>query len=131
MLGARKASQNFLGASDKASHSLSSKPLWICQGSCFSFLASLTHHHSALRPSGKPHHILYATSCPSWSQVITHPTGSHSDGPFYSPGGSDGKASVYNAGDPGLIPGLGRPPGEGNGNPLQDYCLENPMDGGA
>ena len=44
------------------------------------------------------------------------------------PGGSDGKASVYNAGDPGSIPGLGRSPGEGNGNPLQDYCLENPMD---
>ena len=47
------------------------------------------------------------------------------------PGGSDGKASVYNAGDLGLIPGLGRSPGEGNGNPLQDYCLENPMDRGA
>ena len=44
------------------------------------------------------------------------------------PGGSDGKASVYNAGDPGSIPGLGRSPGEGNGNPLQHYCLENPMD---
>ena len=43
------------------------------------------------------------------------------------PGGSDGKASVYNAGDPGLIFGLGRSPGEGNGNPLQDYCLENPL----
>ena len=40
------------------------------------------------------------------------------------------KASVYNAGDPGSIPGLGRSPGEGNGNPLQYYCLENPMDGG-
>ena len=47
------------------------------------------------------------------------------------PGGSDGKASVYNAGDPASIPGLGRSPGEGNGNPLQDYCLENPMDRGA
>ena len=47
------------------------------------------------------------------------------------PGGSDGKASVYNAGDLGLIAGLGRSPGEGNGNPLQYYCLENPMDGGA
>ena len=35
--------------------------------------------------------------------------------------GSDGKASVYNVGDLGLIPGLGRSPGEGNGNPLQDY----------
>ena len=40
-------------------------------------------------------------------------------------GGSDGKASVYNAGDPGSIPG------EGNGNQLQYYCLENPMDRGA
>ena len=47
------------------------------------------------------------------------------------PGGSDGKASVYNAGDPGSIPGLGRSPGEGNGNPLQYPCLENPMDRGA
>ena len=46
-------------------------------------------------------------------------------------GGSDGKASVYNEEDPGLIPGSGRSPGEGNGNPLQYYCLENPMDGGA
>ena len=47
------------------------------------------------------------------------------------PGGSDGKASVYNAGDLGLIPGLERSPGEGNGNPLQYYCLENPTDRGA
>ena len=46
------------------------------------------------------------------------------------PGGSDGKASVYNAGDLGLIPGLGRSPEEGNGKPLQYSCLENPMDGG-
>ena len=47
------------------------------------------------------------------------------------PGGSDSKASVYNAGDLGLIPGSGRSPGEGNGNPLQYYCLENPKDRGA
>ena len=47
------------------------------------------------------------------------------------PGDSDGKASAYNAGDPGLIPGSGRSPGEGNGNLLQYSCLENPMDGGA
>ena len=47
------------------------------------------------------------------------------------PGGSDGKASACNAGDPGLIPGSGRSPGEGNGNPLQYSCLENPMDGEA
>ena len=45
-------------------------------------------------------------------------------------GGSDGKASAYNAGDPGSTPGLGRSPGEGNGNSLQYSCLENPMDGG-
>ena len=45
-------------------------------------------------------------------------------------GGSDGKASAYNAGDPGSIPGSGRSPGEGNGNPLQYSCLENTMDGG-
>ena len=46
------------------------------------------------------------------------------------PGGSDGKASAYNAGDLGSIPESGRSPGEGNGNPLQYSCLENPMDGG-
>ena len=39
--------------------------------------------------------------------------------------------SACNAGDPGSIPGLGRSPGEGNGNPLQYPCLENSMDGGA
>ena len=44
------------------------------------------------------------------------------------PGGSDGKASAYNEGDLGSIPGSGRSPGEGNGNPLQYSCLENPMD---
>ena len=47
------------------------------------------------------------------------------------PGGSDRKASVYNVGDLGSIPGSGRSPGEGNGNPLQYYYLENPMDRGA
>ena len=47
------------------------------------------------------------------------------------PGGSEDKASACNAGDLGLIPGLGRSPGEGNGNPLQYSCLENPMDRGA
>ena len=50
---------------------------------------------------------------------------------FYFPGGSDSKASAYNVGDLGSIPGSGRSPGEGNGNPLQYSCLENPMDGEA
>ena len=46
------------------------------------------------------------------------------------PGGSDDKASVYNVGDLGSIPGPGRSSGEGNGNPLQYSCLENSMDRG-
>ena len=53
--------------------------------------------------------------------------------PIYGdfPGGSDGKVSVYNVGDLSSIPRSGRSPGEGSGNPLQYYCLENPMDRGA
>ena len=47
------------------------------------------------------------------------------------PGGSDGNVSAYNEGDPGSISGSGRSPGEGNGNPLQYSCLENPMNRGA
>ena len=47
------------------------------------------------------------------------------------PGGSDSKEPTCNAGDPGSIPGSGRSTGEGNGNPLQSSCLENPMNGGA
>ena len=58
--------------------------------------------------------------------------------PFYTlvgtkgfPGGSDGKESACNVGDLGLVPGLGRAPGEGNGNTLQYSCLENSLDRGA
>ena len=47
------------------------------------------------------------------------------------PRGSDSKASAHNAGNPGSIPRSGRSSGEGNGNPLQYSCLDNPMDGGA
>ena len=47
------------------------------------------------------------------------------------PGGAAGKESTCNAGDLGLIPGLGTSPGGGHGNPLQYSCLENPMDRGA
>ena len=50
---------------------------------------------------------------------------------FYFPGGSASKASAYNEGDPGSIPGSGRSPGERNSNPLQYSCLENPMGRGA
>ena len=54
--------------------------------------------------------------------------------PFNSkdfPGGANGKASAYNAGDWGSIPGSGRLPEEGNANPLQYSCLKKSMDGGA
>ena len=44
------------------------------------------------------------------------------------PGGVEGKESACNAGDPGSVPGLGRFPRKGNGNPLQYSCLEYPMD---
>ena len=47
------------------------------------------------------------------------------------PGGLESKATAYNAGDLGSIPGLGKSPGGGNGNPLQYSCMENSMDGGA
>ena len=47
------------------------------------------------------------------------------------PCSSDGKESASSSGDSGLIPGLGKSPGEGNGYPLQYSCLENPMDSGA
>ena len=49
----------------------------------------------------------------------------------HSPGGSDGKESACEAGDLGSVPGLGRSLGEGKKNPLQNSCLENPMDKGA
>ena len=51
--------------------------------------------------------------------------------PLLTSGGSGGKESACNVGGPGLIPGSGRSPGEGNGNPLQYSCLENSMDKGA
>ena len=51
--------------------------------------------------------------------------------PWGFPGGSEVKAPACNAGDLGSIPGLGRSPGEGNGSPLQNSCLEDSMDGGA
>ena len=47
------------------------------------------------------------------------------------PGGSEGKASACNIGNPGSTPKSGKSPGEGNSNPLQYLCLENPMDGEA
>ena len=62
--------------------------------------------------------------CESAISIYTSP-------PSSFPGGSDGKESAYNLGDLGSIPGLGRYPGRGHGNPLQYSCLENPMNRGA
>jgi len=72
--------------------------------------------------------------CEAHQRVVRRPAWKEKKSPLGSemefPGGSDGKDSACNAGDPSLIPGLGRFPGEGNGNPLQYSCLENPMDRG-
>ena len=64
--------------------------------------------------------VLHCSLCPKNKYMVTHFC--HS---------SVGKESACNAGDPGSIPGSGRSPGEGNGNPLQCSCLENPTDRGA
>ena len=63
--------------------------------------------------------------------VVPCPLPSCFKGILYVSVGSGGKASVYNVGDPGSSPGLGRSPREGNGSLLQYYCLENPMNRGA
>ena len=73
--------------------------------------------------------------CPAYAYVVIAtqkilPTNLNLLSPSF-PGGSEVKASASNAGDLDLIPGSGRSPGEGNGNPLQYSCLENPMDGEA
>ena len=84
--------------------------------------------------------ILLDMTCLSWSSCHVGPAGSASaeDGCLRSAQGSLGlpwrlirKESTYNAGDAGSIPGLGRCPGEGHGNPLQGSCQENHMDRGA
>ena len=74
---------------------------------------------STLTPQGK--HPLYCDSSLSLKAIYETDRG--------FPSGSDGKESTCNAGDPGSSHGSGRSPGEGNGNPLQYPCLENPMDG--
>ena len=70
----------------------------------------------------------------TWGDTGLHPKEALSLSAYLRPDfprGSDGKASVYNAGDPVSIPGSGRSPGEGNGSPLQYSCLGNPVDRGA
>ena len=76
-------------------------PNWVCSQSCFTAVGS------------------------------TPSSGYHSHNELGFPGGSDGKESSYKAEEPGSILGLGRSPGEGNGNPHLYSCLENSMDRGA
>ena len=86
---------------------------------------NVSHFHGILQllyPHGL--HLMFTATAEEDKNYYLHFT----DGNF--PGGSEGKASAYNAGDPGSIPGSGRSPGEGNNNPLQYSGLENPMDGG-
>ena len=68
---------------------------------------------------------------PTRLKRLSSSSSSREDSSIWLPWYSEDKASACNAGDPGSIPGLGRSPGEGNGNPLQYSCLENPMDRGA
>ena len=76
--------------------------------------------------------------CPGWGcKAVSEPSGVKRPGHAWihlwgiGPGDSDGKESACNVGDPGSIPGLGRCPGGGHGNPSQYSCLENPRDRGA
>ena len=73
---------------------------------------------------------LFTTSIISYFILFASESLEYNSSPGF-PGGSGSKASACNSGDLGSIPGLGRSPGEGNGNPLQYSCLENPKDGGA
>ena len=72
-------------------------------------LEPITQSEVSQKEKGKYHILTHYVRLPWWLKV---------------------KASASNVGDPGSIPGLGRSPGEGNGNPLQYSCLENPMDRG-
>ena len=98
--------------------------IFLTQGPNPNFLCLLHWQMGPLPPvpPGKPLLILLPRYFSHWFLLSVL-------GPGF-PAGSDGKASACNMGDPGLIPGSGRSSGEGNGNPLQYPCLENPMDRG-
>ena len=87
-----------------------------------------TSHISSLAPGRQPAHS-HADSSPSTTLDVICNT--YSFRSYSSTGGWGSKESACNAGDLGTIPMSGRSPGEGNGNPLQYSCLENPMDRGA
>ena len=92
----------------------------------------------SLKSTGKMNSYIYQKICTRTFETFTHgsqrleitcmPTKIRKNKLWYT---YTMEESACNVGDPGLIPGLGRSPGEGNGNPLQYSCLENPMDRGA
>ena len=91
-------------------------------------------NHWATR--GVPWSVNFRWDCHFWSWGCCHFKRTVTTISIYTvilcfPGGSDSQESAWNAGDPGLIPELGRSPRDGNGNPLQYSCLENPKDRGA
>ena len=94
----------------KYTHKYTCVCIYIFPSNCFKILHGLNHHNHLLL---QILNVLYSTFL------------------LGVPGGSVSKESACNTGDPGLISGLGRSPGERNGNPLQYSCLENPMDRGA
>jgi len=85
--------------------------MWVIPTFLLHIVHSFTHTHTD-------------THTQTHTQTHTH---THTHTPLF-PGGSDGKESAFNAGDPGSVPGWGRSPEEGNGYPSQYSCLENPID---
>ena len=100
-----------------------------CKRICLNLSNScrILHHINALQHVYHPSNTFQVVSTFCLLQIMSKKDRHTS----FFPGGSEVKASDWNAGDPGSIPESGRSPGEGNGNPLQYSCLENPMEGGA
>ena len=116
---------------------------WLCAQKCVSSSPYKAMLYWIRSPALRPHLTLIPTSLVvQWLQLCAPNVGSpglipgqgtrsHRPQLFSFPGGSDSKESAHNVGHPGLIPGSSRSPGKGNGNPLQNSCLGNPMDRGA
>ena len=104
-------------------HWVKKSQTWLSDSNCSLIFLSLWTFQADLAISS----FQFQGSIPGLARSLEEEMETHWD----FPGGSEGKPSVYNVGDPCSIPGLGRSPGEGNANPLQCSCLGNPMDGGA
>ena len=100
-------------------------------GKCFGVSSRSKHWAGSHQLSHKIHFLLHITIRSRNGSLLLHRIRDDPSKWRDFPGGSDSKVSAYNVGDPGSMPRLGRSSGEGNGNPLQYCCLENPMDRGA